>query len=202
MRHVPLVLAAFETVSEAERAVQSLLDAGFHADAIRAAARAGGGRLLLAGRVAVQPVAPAAQLADGDERALSAAFAGAVAAVVAAAAVAFGLRLLGLDPLATWAGAISPRIALIGILVVCAALGAVGGAASRRATGLPHDLALRYARRLERGDVVIGVSAGSAQQARSIQETLAVGGASDCHVTRGVLESVGGATTEDAPVLN
>jgi hypothetical protein len=203
MRHVPLVVAAFETLSEAERALHSLLDAGFPSESIRAAAQAGGGRLLLADRVAVQAVGEAAQLADGDERAASAAFAAAVAALAVGGAAAFALRLRGLDPMAAWRGDFSPAWAAIGFLAILAALAAVVAGLSQRPRGLPHDLALRYARRLERGDVVLGVRSMSGQQARSVHETFAVCGASDAHITRGVLESLADAEVPpDGPSLN
>ncbi len=202
MRHVPLVVAAFETLSEAERAVQALLEAGFHADTIHAVARAGGGRLLLGDRVAVQPVAAAPRLADGDERAVSAAVVGAVAAALTAAAAAFLLRLLGIDPLTALGLSHSPGLAKTVALAACAALVGVAAAFSQRSAGLPHDLALRYGRRLERGDVVLGVRTDSAQRARSVHETLALTGASDSHITRGRLESLGGEVPEAAPSLN
>jgi hypothetical protein len=195
MRHVPLVIAAFETLSEAEAAVESVLDTGFRADVIRAAGRAGGGRLLLAGRVAVQPVGQPAKLADRAERAGGAALLGAVVGAVVAAGGALLLRLLNADPLAPLRGALSGPLLFWGAIVLCALLGAAVGVGALRSSGLPHDLALRYSRRLEDGDVVLGVTTADSRQARSVQESLAIHGATLTHVTRGEMESVGEPST-------
>jgi hypothetical protein len=191
MRHVPLVIAAFETLSEAEAAVRSVLEAGYHADAMRAAGRAGGGRLLLAGRVAVQSVAEPAKLADRAERASGAALLGTALGALIALLVAAALRLAGADPLAPLRGNLAGPLLVPAAAVVCAALGAAIGAAAVRSAGLPHNLALRYARRLDNGDLVLAVRTDGSRQARSVEESLTICGATLAHVTRGELETLG-----------
>lgn len=195
---MPLVIGAFTTLSEAEQAVRALLDDGLAPEAISAVGRAGGGRLLLAGRVAVLPVGEPARLVNRTERISVSALIGAIGGgLLTALAVFLVPQLLpemGADPLAPVAvrdlvpsGMVSALEVLVG-----AALGATAGALLQRTRGLPHDLAMRYALRLDQGDTIVAVRVGAAGEARAAQETMAMQGAIQAHVvTAGTLEPLG-----------
>ena len=189
MRHVPLVVASFETLSEADGAVRAVLDSGYGASAIAAAGRAGGGRLLLAGRVGVQPVDQPAQLVDRGERGSSAATSAGIPAAVTVLIAALLFQARGIEPLpALQAYVYGPLLAAGAALSVGVALGVLA-ALSQAFVGLPHMLAVRLSRGLDRGDVALAVRVRSAREAQSVRETLTLSGASEVHVTRGYLKS-------------
>src|SRR5919198_3437758 len=134
-----LVIGAFTTLAEAERAARALLDAGFAAERMTAVARLGSGRLRLAERIAVHPVAEPARLVNRTERAgRSALLGGALGALLAAAMVVLLLRM-GVEPLAP--------LLLAGAVLLGGACAGGLAALARRGTGLPHDLAFRYSLR-------------------------------------------------------
>ena len=188
---MPLAIAAFTTLEEAERATRALLDAGFDSSALTALARVGGGRHLLAGRVAVRPVGDPALLVNRTQRAGAWAVAGALAGALLAAVAVFLLPWLGYDPLAAVRPPAYDSLLSVAVVLLGAALAAGLGALFSQSRGLPHDLAFRYSVRLDQGDTVIAVATPSPRQARAAQETLAMNGAIQAHVTRGTLEAVG-----------
>ncbi len=198
---MPLVIGAFTTLSEAEQATRALLDDGLTPEAISAVGRAGGGRLLLAGRVPVLPVGEPARLVNRTERISVSALIGAIGGgLLTALAVFLVPQLLpemGADPLAPLAPLAVRDLVPSGMVralevLVGAALGATAGALVQRTRGLPHDLAMRYALRLDQGDTIVAVRVGAAGEARAAQETMAMQGAIQAHVvTAGTLEPVG-----------
>jgi hypothetical protein len=189
-----LVIGAFTTLNEADRAARALLDAGHDQAAMVALARVGGGRLRLAGGVPVGPVGEPARLLSRAERTGAAALIGGAAAGLAAACVLLLLPLVGVDPqrwLLPALPALPAPAAFAAAVAAAAGLGGIVAAFARPARGLPHDLAFRYALRLDEGDTVLGITAASPAAARSIRETLAINGAILAHVTRGTLEAAG-----------
>ena len=186
-----LVIGAFTTLNEADRAARALLDAGHDQAAIVALARVGGGRLRLAGGVPVGPVGEPARLLSRAERTGAAALIGGAAAGLAAACVLLLLPLVGVDPQRWLLPALPAPAAFAAAVAAAAGLGGIVAAFARPARGLPHDLAFRYALRLDEGDTVLGITAASPAVARAIRETLAINGAILAHVTRGTLEAAG-----------
>jgi hypothetical protein len=188
---VSLVIGAFSTLAEAEKAAEALLHAGLPESAISAVARSGAGRLMLAGRVPVAGVGEPVRLANRTERIGASALLGAVAGALVTALALFLLSQLGLDPFAPARGWL-PAALVPAIEVILGALVAAGvGALLRRTQGLPHELAIRYAMRLDQGDTVIAVRRANGADARSVQELLASNGAILAHVTDGTLEPLG-----------
>jgi hypothetical protein len=183
-----LAIAAFATLSEAERAARALLDAGFAAPTLTAVSQTGGGRVRLAGEVPVQAAASPARLANRTERAGAGAIAGMVFGAAGTAAAALLFRQLGLDPLAMARAFLSPVVLTGASIVAGSLLLGAAGALARRGSGLPHELALRYARRLDVGDTIIAVATGDPRHAQAARETMAVAGAVLVDVTRGSLE--------------
>jgi hypothetical protein len=184
-----LVVGAFSTLVEAERATNALLDSGFAPDALTAASRAGGGRLLLVGRVAVHPIAQPATLADRTERAGAGAMVGTIGGAVVVVAALWLLPRFGADPAAVLQQMVPPVVFYLAAALAGGLAGGLLGALSRWRRGLPHDLALRYAQRLEQGDTVLGITTASLQQAYAARETMTIHGALLAHITRGTLEA-------------
>ena len=189
-----LVIGAFSTLGEAERATRALLESGFPPSALSATARAGGGRLLLAEHVPVQAVGDPARLVNRTERIGASAVIGGLAGAVLTVLALLLLPFAGVDPLTPVAplrGFLSGGMAFA-LVVLLGALAAGGlGALLHRTRGLTNDLAVRYAMRIEQGDTVLAVRTASAGEARSAQETMAVHGALQAHVTSGTLEPIG-----------
>jgi hypothetical protein len=186
-----LVIGAFATLGEAERSTRALLEDGVAPASMTAAARAGGGRLLLADRVPVHAVGEPARLVNRTERIGASALIGAVAGALLTALALFLLPLAGIDPMAPARGFLSGGMVTV-LEVLLGALVAAGvGALLRRTRGIPHDLAMRYAMRLDQGDTVLAVRAASAAEARAVQESMAMHGALLAHVTTGTLEPIG-----------
>jgi hypothetical protein len=186
-----LVIGAFTTLSEAESAAQSLIQAGHREDAISAYGRIGGGRLLLAGRVPVQPVGDPARLVSRAERARAWAAVGGVAGLVVALVALGAAGIAGIEPFGDLPRYTRGWPASMVFVVLTAALGAALGALARRTDGLPHDLAYRYGVRLDQGDTVIAVRTAPGSEARAAQELLGVQGAVFSDVTRGAVEPLG-----------
>lgn len=196
-----LVIGAFTTLGEAERATQALLDDGLPPTSISAAGRAGGGRLLLADQVAVLPVGDPARLVNRAERIGASALLGAIVGGLLTALALFLLPQLlspaAGDPLFLLVPTVLREVLTNGVASVLevlfgAALGAATGALRRRTRGLPHDLAVRYAMRLDQGDTVVAVRVGTTAEARAAQETMAMQGAIQAHVVNaGTLETRG-----------
>jgi hypothetical protein len=183
---VRLVIGAFATLSEAEAAARALLEAGHRPDVISAHGRIGGGRVLLADRVALQAVGDPARLVSRAERARAWAAVGAVVGAAFAALALFIAPSFGVDLLA--AAPLSGVPAVVLALIVAAALGAALGALARRTDGLPHEHASRYGVRLDQGDTVLSVRTAPGGEARAAQELLGMHGAVFAHVTRGRVE--------------
>lgn len=186
-----LVIGAFITLGEAEGAARALLEAGHEASAMRALARVGGGRILLADHVPVHAVGEPARLINRSERAGASAVIGGVIGALLGATLVLLLPLVGNDPLLQLRGTLSTRTLLLAAALLGGVVVGSVAAFARRDAGLPHDLAVRYALRLDQGDTVLGVKVRSAGQARSSQEMLALHGAIQAHVTRGTLETIG-----------
>jgi hypothetical protein len=187
---VRLVIGAFTTLSEAEAATQALLDAGHRDAAIAAYGRTGGGRLLLAGRVPVQPVGDPARLVSRAERARAWAAVGAVIGIFVALALlgAAHVTSAGLFwELPNYAYA-SGWPAWGAFVLMLSLIGAGLAALARRTDGLPHDLAYRYGMRLDQGDTVVAVKTNPGSEARAAQELLGLQGAVFSDVTRGAVE--------------
>lgn len=183
-----LAVGAFTTLNEADTAAKSLLDIGFHVAAVRAVSRTGGGRMRLAGQVPVMGIGEPAKLVNQTERVgLTALVAGLLGLLLAGVAL-FVLPRMGLDVLAPLRVYLSGWQLTAAVLLGPALVLSGAGALIRRREGLPHDLAFRYSLRLDQGDTIIGVTATSAAEARSAQETLALHGAILAHVTHGTLE--------------
>ncbi|MBI3973096.1 MAG: hypothetical protein HY332_17605 [Chloroflexi bacterium] len=186
MRNVPLVLAAFTTIAEADRATGALLESGFPAEAIAAVSQFGGGRVVLGRHVTVQAAGKPARLLDRSELAGGAALAGGFVGFALGAALAWLLPGYGVDPLAPLAEVLPVSRLLVALAVALALAGLA--ALMRRSAGLPRGLAVSYALRLEQGDVVLGVQTATGREARAAEETLAIHGAHVTHITRGTLE--------------
>jgi hypothetical protein len=184
---MPVVIGAFTTLGEAERATGALLESGFAPAAMTALARTGGGRLLLAGRVAVHRVGEPAQLVNRTQQQGAAAIAAGLAGgIVAFVAVVILPRLGAQIPVLSdpaWGTAPAVLALILGAALVCGALGAL----LRGLTGLPNDLAVRYGVFLDQGDTVLAVATTAGAQARAARETMALHGAVQTHVTRGTL---------------
>jgi hypothetical protein len=189
MRDLSFVVGAFTTLMEAERASGALLEAGHAPDSMRALARVGGGRVLLSGRVAVHPAGEPARLLDQSERRGAAGVGGGLVVALLVAGALWLLPATGADPLAWSAGRLARPLAFAAAVALGAVLGAAAAARLRPSRGLPHELAFRYGVRLDEGDTVLGVSCRSAAEARSVQETMAIHGATLTHVTSGTLET-------------
>jgi hypothetical protein len=188
---VPLVIGAFTALGEAEAATRALLDEGWAPERIAATARVGGGRYLLADRVPVRPVGEPARLTNRAERTGASAVAGAVLGAILTLLALLLLPALGVDPLGPLRGVLSTGLARIVVVLCGAAVGGGMGALLRRSRGLPHELAVRYAVRLDQGDTVLAVRAPTALEARAAQESMATHGAILAHVTAGTLEPLG-----------
>lgn len=188
-----LVIGAFTTLSEAESAARGLLDLGHDQERISAYGRAGGGRLLLAGRIAVHPVGDPARLVSRAERARAFAAVGAVTGAALAAAGLGVARLLGVDPLAIASPYLIGWTAFTAALVLSALAGAGLFALARRTDGLPHELAYRYGVRLDQGDTVIAIRTAPGAETHAAQELLGMHGAVIAHATRGAVEPLGAA---------
>jgi len=188
---VPLVIGAFTTLGEADSATRALLDDGWAPESITATARAGGGRFLLADRVAVRPVGEPARLANRTERAGASALLGAVVGAVLTLVAVLLLPAFGLDPLHDLRALFAPPVATALAVLCGATVFGCAGALGRRSRGLPNDLAVRYAVRLDQGDTVLAVRAPTSVEARSAQESMATHGAILAHVTAGTLEPLG-----------
>ena len=167
-----LVIGAFSTLGEAERATRALLESGFPPSALSATARAGGGRLLLAEHVPVQAVGEPARLVNRTERIGASAVIGGLAGAVLTALALLLLPFAGVDPLTPVAplrGFLSGGMAFA-LVVLLGALAAGGlGALLHRTRGLTNDLAVRYAMRIEQGDTVLAVRTASAGESRAAQ---------------------------------
>jgi len=200
---MPLVIAAFTTLDEADRAAAALLEAGFDQQALVAVGQAGGGRLLLAGRVPVHWPGDPPQLLDRTERATGGALLGGLVVLVAAGLVLWLGPRLGL-PLGALGAAGTPFWPKAAIALGLAALSGLLAALARSGRGLPHPLAVGYGRRLELGDTVLGVRVAGAAEAASARETLAMHGAILAQTTRGTLEPAfpGEAAPYPAPSRN
>jgi hypothetical protein len=182
-----LVIAAFTTLDEADRAAAALLEAGFDQQALAAVGQAGGGRLLLAGRVPVHWPGDPPQLLDRSERATGSAIVAALGVLAAVALVLWLGPRLGV-PLGALGAAGTPLWPRAAVAMGLAALGGLLAALARSGRGLPHPLVVTYGRRLELGDTILGVRVGGASQAASARETLAMHGAILAQTTRGTLE--------------
>lgn len=189
MRDLPFVVGAFTTLMEAERASGALLEAGHAPDSMRALARVGGGRVLLNGKVAVHPAGEPARVLDQSERRGTAGVAGGLAAALLVAGALWLLPATGADPLAWSTGRLARPLAFAAVVVLGAVLGAAVASRLPPPSGLPHELAFRYGVRLDEGDTVLGVASASTAEARSVQETMAIHGATLTHVTKGTLET-------------
>ena len=155
-----LVMGAFTTLGEAERTTLTLLEDGVAPTAITATARSGGGRLLLAARVPVHAVGEPARLANCTERVGASALIGGVAGALLTVLALVLLPAVGIDPMFLARGFLSNGMVFV-LEVLLGALVAAGVAALlRRTRGLPHDLAVRYAMRLDQGDTVLAVQTG------------------------------------------
>ena len=186
---MPLVTGTFDTLFEAERAVQALLDAGHDPSALRAYGTAGAGRLLLADRVGVRRIGQPAHLADRSDLAGTTAAAAAMLGALLALVVAWLLPKFGIDLLrAPRAYLHDPWLSLAFVSLVGLVFATIGGL-SRLGEGLPHNLALRLASRLDQGDFVVGIAVSNATQAKAAQETMLLTGAQEAHITRGTLAS-------------
>ena len=186
-----LVLGAFAALGEAESATRALLADGFTPSAISAVARAGGGRLLLADRVPVQSVGEPARVVNRTERIGASALLGAIAGAVLTALLLYFMPLFGVDPMALARGVLPGAMITVLEVVLGACVAAAVGALLRRTRGVTHELAVRYAMRLDQGDTVLAVQAASAGEARAAQETMGMHGALLAHVTTGTLEPIG-----------
>jgi|GEM_PF-2980665 len=186
-----LVIGAFTTLSEAEEAVRALLETGHDQQAITAHGRSGGGRLLLAARVAVHPVGDPARLVSRAERARAWAAAGAVIGLVLAAVALGAGSFVGVDVAAPLRTALGSWYSNLAVLLLGTLVGGAVAALARRTDGLPHDLAFRYGVRLDQGDTVVSVRTAPGDQTRAAQELLGIHGAVFAHVTRGAVEPLG-----------
>jgi hypothetical protein len=188
---VALVMGAFTTLGEAERTTHMLLADGVPPTAISATSRSGGGRLLLADRVPVHAVGEPARLVNRTERIGASALIGGVAGALLTVLALFLLPLVGIDPMFLARGFLSSGMVIVLEVLLGALVAATVAALLRRTRGLPHDLAVRYAMRLDQGDTVLAVQTASAAEARAAQETMAMNGALLAHVTAGTLEPIG-----------
>jgi hypothetical protein len=186
-----LAIGAFPTLAEAEQVVRRLLDDGFSPPGVSAVARTGGGRVLLADQIPVLPVGEPARLVNRTERIGAAAILGAIAGAILMTVALSLLPSLGLDPMALARGIIPPGVVRAIEVLLGTIVAACLGALLRRTRGLSHDLAVRYAMRLDQGDTLLAVRTASAGEARSAQETMAMHGAILAHVTSGTLEPRG-----------
>lgn len=198
-----LAVGAFETLTQAEDAVRALIDSGFVPEALSAATRHPR-PIMLAGQVPARPAAEPVQLLDQSERAAAAALAGAIALAIVTAAALLVLPRFGVTLGSPVPYLIGGRLAFFLAVALGAALGAALGSFLVPAAGLPHDLAVRYTRRLEQGDVLVGVK-GPRRQVQAARETLAMHGAVQANVMpRGSLAPVAEAEvlTVSMPSLN
>lgn len=182
------MIGAFATLSEAETAVRALLEQGHHPESIRAHGRAGGGRLVLAGRVPVHAVGDPARLVSRAERARAWAVVGALAGFLIGAIALSIASAVGKDPLASMSPALEGVPAVVVTLLLAAVIGGGLGALARRTDGLPHEHASRYGLRLDQGDTVLSLRTAPGSEARAAQELLGMHGAVFAHVTRGAVE--------------
>lgn len=185
-----LVIGSFVTIFEAEQTTRALLEAGHNPDSISAFGQVGAGRLLLAGKVGVQPVGDPARLVSRGDRLSQVMIAGALIGIVIAAVVLFAAAFWGWEPQSEVIPGLQGWAARGVVVVLAALLGGLINAAVRGRGGLPNNLASRYGSRLRHGDTVIGVRVPKVDQARAAQAILEEHGAVFAHLVSGTIEPI------------
>jgi hypothetical protein len=187
---VLLVLGAFTTISEAAQATRVVLETGYPAGRATAYGKAGAGRLLLAGKVALRPVGDPARLVTRSERLSLAAISGALVGLLFAGIVLAVTSVAGMEPVRLARPWLQDSAAIALVIAASATLGGALGALARGSGGLPQNLAFSYGMRLEQGDTVLVFPVAHRREAQATLELLTLQGAALAHVTSGTVEPV------------